>query len=151
MKRFLENIVGSRTPGGDSYADSLRELQIATAALLVEIAGVDDEFSDQEREIIVAFLREHFALGADEVDKILEASAKQLERQLDLYYFTRQINEHFTRPQKLEIIELVWKIILSDQRLTGLEDHLAHRFSRLLRLDHNELIEAKLRVKNRTS
>jgi len=151
MKKFLENIVGSRTPGDDSPADSLRELQIATAALLVEIAGADDKFSDEEREIIVRFLREHFALGADEVDKLLEASAKQLERQLDLYYFTHQINEHFTRAQKLEIIELVWKITLSDQRLTGLEDHLAHRFSRLLRLDHTELIEAKLRVKNQTS
>ena len=147
MKKFLENVFGAKKPVSDEGADVGHDIQVATAALLVEIAGSDDNFAPEEREAIIRNLKSYFNLTQDEVEEIIAAGKEQLERRLDLYYFAQQINRHFDRGRKIAIIEMVWRVIYSDNHLSGHEDHLAHRFARLLRLDHSELIDAKLRVK----
>jgi uncharacterized tellurite resistance protein B-like protein len=120
---------------------------VATAALLLEIAGVDDEFTDEERSVIIKVLKDHFGITAAEVEEIIEATNAEIGKRIDLYYFTNQINEHFDADQKTAIIEMVWRVIYTDRHLNGHEDFLVHRFAKLLRLQHSQLIDAKLRVK----
>jgi len=147
MRKFLENVFGPGKGAADNRSDNEHDIYVATAALLVEVAGSDDNFAPEEREAIIRNLKSYFDLSDDEVEKIIAAGREQLERQLDLYHFAQQINRHFDRAQKIAVIEMVWRVIYSDDHLSGHEDHLAHRFARLLRLDHSELIAAKLRVK----
>lgn len=123
------------------------EIKIATAALLLELAGVDEEFSDQERNAITETLKSKFHLGDREVGEILAASRRQLDQTIDLYYFTNLINDHFDIGQKIVVMEMMWRVIYADGRLDGHEDFLVHRYAKLLRLDHRHLIEAKLRIK----
>jgi len=40
-----------------------------------------------------------------------------------------------------------WRVIYADGRLNAYEDHFVHRLAKLLRLEHEDLIEAKLKVK----
>jgi uncharacterized tellurite resistance protein B-like protein len=147
MKKFLENVFGPRKATSGGRTDTQHNIHVATAALLVEVAGSDDNFAPEEKDAIIRNLESYFNLSDDEVEEIIEAGKEQLERRLDLYYFAQQINRHFDREQKIAVIEMVWRVIYSDDHLSGHEDHLAHRFARLLRLDHSELIAAKLRVK----
>jgi len=147
MREFLKNIFGGSAESSSPRGDSEYDLQVATAALLLEIAGVDDEFTSAEREIIVRALKRHFGLGSGEVEEILEATGEELERRIDLYYFTKKINERFDLERKIKIIELVWRVIYSDDHLDGHEDYLVHRIARLLRLDHPQMIAAKIKVK----
>ncbi|MFH1700603.1 MAG: TerB family tellurite resistance protein [Candidatus Zixiibacteriota bacterium] len=147
MKKFFENLMGQRRSGATSEQSNKHDLQVATAVLLLEIAKIDDEFTDEERDEIILILKEHFEVGKEEVEKILEISQKEIDKQLDLYHFTKQINEQFRIDEKIKIIEMVWRVIYTDQQLNGHEDFLVHRFARLLRLDHDKLIDAKLRVK----
>ncbi len=146
MKNFLENVFGPKKSTG-SAADDEHNIQVATTALLVEVAQSDDNFTPEEKETIIRNLESYFGLSQDEVEEIIAAGKEQLKRRIDLYYFAQQINRHFDRTQKIAVIEMVWRVIYSDDHLSGHEDHLAHRFARLLRLDHSELIDAKLRVK----
>ncbi|MEE9442199.1 MAG: TerB family tellurite resistance protein [candidate division Zixibacteria bacterium] len=147
MRRFLQNLMGQGRGESGSEQSSEHDLQVATAALLLEIAKIDDEFSGDERVEIIKVLKEHFEISEDEVGKILETSQKEINNQLDLYYFTKQINDQFDIDDKIKIIEMVWRVIYTDQHLNGHEDFLVHRFARLLHLDHDKLIDAKLRIK----
>jgi uncharacterized tellurite resistance protein B-like protein len=147
MKRFLDNLMGQGQGDDGSGQSDKHDLQVATAVLLLEIAKIDDEFTDDERDEIITVLKEHFEISEGEVEKILEVSQKEIDKHLDLYHFTKQINEHFEIDDKIKIIEMVWRVIYTDQHLNGHEDFLVHKFAKLLRLDHNKLIDAKLRIK----
>ncbi len=48
-------------------------------------------------------------------------------------------------------MEAVWRIILIDDHLEAHEDHFAHKLANLLRLNHIELINAKLRARKQIS
>jgi uncharacterized tellurite resistance protein B-like protein len=147
MKSFLNNIFGEQQTTAQPKAPSSRDFQVATAALLLEIARIDDEFTDDERAVIIKTMKDHFGITAEEVEEILEATDAEIEKSLDLYHFTNRINEHFDLSQKIKIIEMVWRVIYTDQHLNGHEDFLVHRIAKLLRLQHSQLIDAKLRVK----
>lgn len=147
MKEFLGNIFGRKQSAPSSKESSDHDLKVATAALLLEIARVDDEFTDEERAVIVRVLKERFGITRDEVEEILEATERELDKRIDLYYFTNRINEKFSTGLKIEIIEMIWRVIYTDNHLNGHEDYLVHRFAKLLRLQHSQLIEAKLRIK----
>ncbi|MCK5125097.1 MAG: TerB family tellurite resistance protein [candidate division Zixibacteria bacterium] len=144
---FLDTLLGATTETSQDKAASEYDLQIATTALMIEMANIDDEFSDDERQVIVKTLTGRFQISEDKVDKIISEAEKEVNRQLDMYYFTNMINEHFAKPEKIKIIELVWQVVYSDDHLNGHEDYLVHRFAKLLRLDHKDLIDAKLKVK----
>ncbi len=148
MKRFLDTLFGTEEQTSLSSSDKEYDLQIATTALLIEMASIDDEFSADEREVIIDILNDRFSLSPDRIEKIMTSAQKEIGKQLDMYHFTNLINEHFEKPEKIQIIELVWRVIYSDQHLNGHEDYLVHRFAKLLRLDHKDMIDAKLRVKS---
>jgi uncharacterized tellurite resistance protein B-like protein len=126
---------------------SVSDIQIATAALLLELAGIDSEFSERERNAIVDLLKARFHLSDRDVSQILAASQQQLDQKIDLYYFTNLINENFDISQKISVMELMWQVIYADGQLDGYEDFLVHRYAKLLRLDHRQMIAAKLKIK----
>ena len=68
---------------------------------------------------------------------------------MDLYQFTKIVNEQSTLQEKIHMVELAWQIIYADTELNRYEDHFAHKLARLLRLQHEDLIQAKMKVLNR--
>jgi uncharacterized tellurite resistance protein B-like protein len=147
MRKFIQNIFGQTDSDSKDQETGIRDIQVATAALLIEVAKIDNEFSDEEHAEIVSILKSQFGISDYEVEKLLELSEKEIQKQLDLYHFTSQINENFDVDDKIKIIEMVWRVIYTDKKLDGHEDFMIHRFARLLRLDHKKLIDAKLKIK----
>lgn len=125
------------------------DVRIAACALLLEMAGIDGAFSSDEQDIIVSTLCEHYDLPQEAARELIDAAASELEGSIDLWRFTNLINEHYTREEKEQVIELIWQVALSDRKLDRHEDYLAHKLGELLRLDHRQLIDAKLSAKRR--
>lgn len=123
-------------------------IRVATCALLVEVAGADDEFSPQECEHILRVIEERFDLTSEEAEELLQVAQDSRDDSHDLWRFTSQINACCTPAEKQSIIEEIWRVVLMDGVLTGHEDHLVHKLARLLNLDHPQLIEAKMRVRS---
>jgi uncharacterized tellurite resistance protein B-like protein len=48
-------------------------------------------------------------------------------------------------------MEAAWEVVYADEKLNSYEDHFVHRLAKLLRLEHADLIEAKLKVKRKNS
>ena len=134
--------------GEMSDLDSQKILQVAAAAILIEIAKSDSDFADVELDVIKDILRDMFKLEEDEIMELMEMAVDERDKSSDLYRFTSIINRKFKKEEKISLMEMIWQVVYADGILDKYEDHLAHKFATLLRLDHKELITAKLKVKN---
>ena len=149
MNIFKELLgLSGREEDGSNTTPGTRSLETAVCALFLEMAETDGEFSDEEKDTIMALMQEEFNLSAAEAKQIADAARQELTQSTDLYQFTSVINEHFSKEDKIRIIELLWRIVYSDQKLAGHEDYLIHRLATLLSLSSRELIDAKLKIKN---
>ncbi len=122
-------------------------LKIAACAVFLEIAHSDDEFSEPERLMIRTILRDRFGVSQDKMDELFQIADEHRKSAIDLWQFTNSINRHLNRPERIELMENIWQIVFADGRLDGHEDHIAHRFARLLRLQHRDMIDAKIRAR----
>ena len=135
------------TPGAEAGEEkTAHDIRVATCALLLEMANIDGEFSDVEKESIVAILKKDFALTDEHAQALLEASHDELNGSTDLWKFTNLINQNYSREEKRQIMETVWRVAYTDGKLDQHEDYLMHKLANLLRLTHKELIDAKVKV-----
>ena len=129
-------------------AGSAREedLRIATCALFLELANIDNEFSEEERDSILALLKAEYNLSEEHALELAQRAVDELKGSIDLWQFTNLINENYTEPEKMRVVELMWQIVYADGRLDKHEDYLVHKLAQLLRLKHKQLIAVKLKV-----
>ncbi|MBW2559067.1 MAG: TerB family tellurite resistance protein [Deltaproteobacteria bacterium] len=144
VKKFFGKSTKNSTVEGE---DSVHDLRIATCALLLEMSRVDGEFSESERESILSIIKKEYEVDDEHVTAITEAADKELNGSLDLWQFTNLINQNYTQEEKIEIIEMVWRIAYTDGKLDKHEDFLVHKLANLLRLTHRQLIDAKVKIR----
>ena len=144
MKRFFGKGVKKVTT--EKEPDRVHDLRVATCALFLEMANVDGEFSGTETDQIIAILKRDYGLPTDHVEALIRASQDALKGSIDLWQFTNRINQNYTTEEKLGIIEMVWRVAYADGKLDKHEDYLVHKLAKLLRLNHKQLIDAKMLV-----
>jgi uncharacterized tellurite resistance protein B-like protein len=127
----------------------LHDPKIAACALFLEMSAIDGEFAEDERALILSALQEHYGLAEEDAADLVESANRERQGSIDLWQFTNRINENYTVEEKLRVIEIVWEIAYADGLLNKHEDYLVHKLADLLRLTHQQLIEAKLNVKAR--
>jgi uncharacterized tellurite resistance protein B-like protein len=143
VKKFFNK--GAREFGVQEI-DQTHDIRIATCALFLEMANIDGEFSELEKDHIIQILKENYNVTDEYVHELIEASDKELKGSIDLWQFTNLINQNYSLEEKIRIIEMVWKLAYADGLLDQHEDYLVHKLANLLRLSHKQLIDAKLKV-----
>jgi uncharacterized tellurite resistance protein B-like protein len=147
MKKWKERLLKNLTAEPDLEADEkFDRVQIATCVILLEVAKYDFEFSSIEKETTKAILKHEFSISEEAIEDLMKIAEEKREESVDLWEFTNIINQQFSSEDKIKMMESAWKIIYADEKLDKYEDHYVHVLAGLLRLRHNELIEAKLRV-----
>ena len=144
IKQFFENNIGRIE---EQAQDSQHRLQVATTALLLEIARADFKIEAQELEQIAAGLQAKFALSEQAVQELMTIARQEAEQAVSYYEFTSLINKGFSFEQKLQVIELMWQIAYADNYLQKYEEALVRKISDLLYIPHSDFIAAKHRVK----
>jgi uncharacterized tellurite resistance protein B-like protein len=144
VKKFLGK--SSSDASGAEKETTSHDVRIATCALLLEMAHIDGEFSELERESIINIIKKDYDLSDEHAVVLIEAAGEELQRSIDLWKFARLINQNYSTDEKIQIIEMVWKVIYTDGKLDKHEDYLVHKLANLLRLTHKELIDAKAKV-----
>jgi uncharacterized tellurite resistance protein B-like protein len=122
-------------------------ISIATCALLLEMAHADSEFSSEEKKQILSTLVESFNLAEKDAKDLLELAEQERKESLDLWQFTNLINENYSRENKLKIVETLWKVIYIDGKVDQHEDYLIRKLTNLLNLQHEDMITAKLKIR----
>jgi uncharacterized tellurite resistance protein B-like protein len=120
----------------------------AAAALLLEVAFSDNEFSESERKALPELLRQHTQLSIEECLELIEVAQQDVDHALSLHQFTHYLNEQFTLQQKLDLCITLWKVALSDDRIDKYEDNMIRKISDLLHLRHSEFMQCKHKAIN---
>ena len=149
MLKNLKDLFDSLLPGPPRAPREQEEhtLQLATAVLLVEVMRADATFHAGEREAVQAALREKFGLSDDEAARLAELARTTATASTDLFSFTSRINDAFEMPQKLRMIEHMWRVAYADGRLSAHENHLMRKVADLLHIPHGAYVGAKMRAK----
>ncbi len=121
-------------------------VQVATCALLMEVAHSDGHYQSVEAKIVHELLANTFNLSPAAVAELIDYSHQHREESADLFQFAREINAHFSREEKADVMEGIWRVIYADGTLDKFEDALARQLAALLRLDHKDVIDRKLKV-----
>ena len=149
MIDIVKKYFGKRTnvTKDSNNQDTQHNIQVASCALLLEMSHIDGEFDTAEQGRILSIVKRDFHLTNEDAEALLRTAQEELEKSIDLWRFTKLINENYSAEEKLGIIETVWKIAYADGKLDKHEDYLVHKLAQLLYIDHNRLIEAKLKAK----
>lgn len=131
----------------ETHESPNKKYQVATAALLVEVAKADGNFSEDERKRIIDLMKKDFDLDDECVNELLALSEQKVKDSVSIYEFSSVINESFTQQEKLELLKNLWRIIYEDGKLDSHEDRLIKIIGSTLNLDHKDIIAAKLFVK----
>ena len=123
------------------------ELLIKTAALLIHAAKIDEKFSDKERKIIEETITK-LGTKSDNVKRII-AEAEVIEKNSNqILDFTKEIKNKDNQ-FKIEIIEVLWSIIYSNNNADMYETNLMRRLSGLLYMDNKVMGDIKEKIKKK--
>jgi uncharacterized tellurite resistance protein B-like protein len=115
-------------------------------ALLVHVASIDEAYTDKEKKIIKDFIAS-FSYGDSDVEEVLK-EAEQLESDsIQLLSFTNLVKKE-SLELKTEVIEHLWKIIISDKSVDQYESSLMRRICGLIYFPDKLSGEIKLKILN---
>lgn len=121
-------------------------LQLATAALLVEISRSDSSIQKQELQLIEQQLRDKFKLTEEEVKTVMEQAGSCVDSSVSLYEFTRPINDLLSREERVHIVELLWQVAFADGVLDKYEEYYVRKIADLLYVSQKDYIQTKHRA-----
>ena len=115
-------------------------------ALLVHVANIDEAYTDKEKKIIKDFIAS-FSYNDSDAEEVLK-EAEQLESDsIQLLSFTNLVKKE-SLELKTEVIEHLWKIIISDKSVDQYESSLMRRICGLIYFPDKLSGELKLKILN---
>lgn len=123
------------------------KVEVATCALFIELAKSDGEFSQEERDLIIIQMKNLFSLEKKYIDDLMLLAEEKVKQSISIYEFTGIINKSFSQEEKIELLENLWKLIYRDEKLTAYEDHMIKRIGATMNIEHKQIINSKLWVK----
>jgi uncharacterized tellurite resistance protein B-like protein len=123
--------------------ESQHSLELAGAALLMEISRADHDIAPVERDAIDSAIKQVFNLADDEIEDIVSAAERAVDTAVSLFDFTAVINQRFSPDQKLKLLEMLWAVAYADSRLDHYEEYYVRKIADLLYLSHGDYIRTK--------
>jgi len=118
---------------------------IGIAALLVNTAKIDEQYTEHEKVLIKEFIKSY--LENSDSDKMLKKAESLEENSNQLLSFTNLIKKNSTEV-KSDIIEHLWKVIISDNTIDQYESNLMRRICGLIYFPDKMCAEIKLKLLN---
>ena len=118
---------------------------IKACALLIHAAKIDENYTENEEEIIKKTLLE---LGADKENilQIIKAATSIEENSNQILDFTKEI-KNLPEADQIKIVEALWSIIYSNNNVDIYEANLMRRLAGLLYIDSSTMGDIKEKIK----
>ena len=122
-----------------------KENVTAISALLVHAAKIDEIYSAQEKKLIKNFIKSY--LKDEDIDETLKKAEETESNSNQLIAFTNIIKQN-SMDIKKNIIEHLWRVIISDNTIDQYESNLMRRVCGLIYFSDKECAEIKLKLVN---
>ena len=122
-----------------------KESVIGISALLVHAANIDEIYSNHEKDLIKDFIKSY--LENDDANEILKKAEEIENNSNQLLNYTKIIKENSFEVKK-DIIEHLWKVIISDNTVDQYESNLMRRICGLIYFPDKDCAEIKLKLVN---
>ena len=133
-------------PEQEDPAELQHRLQLAAAALLIEMSRADYVVEPEEQRTLEVVLHAALGLSQDEISELVELAGNAADKATSLYEFTRQINDHYDKEQKLLLIQSMWRVAYADGDLDKYEERLIRQVADLIHVSHKDFLRLKLEV-----
>lgn len=143
IRSFFDQHFSSPGAAADKHT-----IELATAALFLEVSRADGAVADTERAAALRALRAKFHLTPDEATTLVALAEAEVGNASDTYQFTSLVNRRFTRDQKIRVVELMWEVAYADGDRDVHEDHMIRKLADLIYVDHGDYIAAKLKARD---
>ncbi len=137
------DLASKASPG----SGQLRKVELAAAALMVELMQADTVLDQRESEQFLQVLSETFALDKKTLDDLIALARQEAQSATSLYQFTRLINDNYTYAEKVSLIQNLWRLAFADEHLNKYEEHLIRNIADLIHVSHSDFIRSKLQEK----
>ncbi len=122
-----------------------KESVIGISALLVHAANIDEAYSSHEKDLVKNFIKSY--LKNDDENEILKKAEEMENNSNQLLNYTNIIKKN-SMDLKKDIIEHLWKVIISDNTVDQYESNLMRRVCGLIYFPDKECAEIKLKLLN---
>tara|TARA_Y100000768_G_scaffold326918_1_gene264420 strand:- start:30 stop:440 length:411 start_codon:yes stop_codon:yes gene_type:complete len=114
-------------------------------ALLIHASKIDQNYTDEEEEIIRKTLEE-LGLEKENISKTIKEAKLIEENSNQILDFTKEV-KNLIEQDKIKIIESLWKIIYSNKHADIYETNLMRRLAGLLYIDNKIMADIKEKIK----
>ena len=118
---------------------------IGISALLVHAAKIDEIYSTHEKDLVKDFIKSY--LDNEDTEEILGKAEKIENNSNQLLNYTNIIKQNSMEIKK-DIMEHLWKVIISDDAVDQYEANLMRRICGLIYFPDKESAEIKLKLIN---
>ena len=126
---------------------SFAQKQLATAALLIEVAMADQAFDESELQLLMVLLERKFSLPHSQLAELAELAQTESEHATSLHQFTQLINRDCTHAEKFELIKAMWEVAYADNKIDKYEEYVIRKVADLIHVSHSDFIRAKSIIK----
>jgi len=126
--------------------EEFKDIEIAVCMLLIHAAKTDNHFDEIEKRIIKESLFELGLKDKEYIDRLYNYSENKEKDSVEILNMTKEIKK-LKYEHRLEIIEMMLKVIYSDDKLCQFEDRLIRKVAGLIYIENKDLGEIKLKVK----
>ena len=120
-----------------------RESVTGISALLVHAANIDETYTDNEKDLVKSFIKSY--LKDENVNEVLQEAEKIENNSNQLLNYTNIVKQNSMEIKK-DIIEHLWKVIISDNNVDQYESNLMRRICGLIYFPDKECAEIKLKL-----
>ncbi|MEX2366557.1 MAG: TerB family tellurite resistance protein [Pseudohongiellaceae bacterium] len=145
ISNFFENYLKPDTEAKPENIE--KQVQLATAALMIELCKSDQSIDEVETQTLVSILQSRFDLSVAMLDELMILAEQEARDATSLFQFTSLFNEEFDYAQKVQLVRNLWEVAYADGKLDRYEEHLIRKVADLLYVSHGDFIQTKLAVK----
>ena len=126
--------------------EQFNTVQIAISTLMIQTAVYDGVFDEQEKSEILELIKKYFNFSEDQKLSLFKIAMKVNDDSNDMQQFTRTLNDNLSEEEKLNIIEMLWRIIISDGHIDDYENTLIRKISGLLYISDRDVGQIKKKL-----
>ncbi|RMA78888.1 TerB family tellurite resistance protein [Umboniibacter marinipuniceus] len=141
LKALLEPTETQPTP-------TSRDVESASAALMIMLAIADSHFDDRERQMVVKLIKERSELDDAELNMLISEAEQAATSATSIYEFSQQLNKVLVYEDRVKVVRGMWEVAYADGVIDKYEEHLIRRVCDLMYVSHQDFIQTRNSVRD---